>query len=513
MINNCERLLKDIPELTAEHEQQVEQYFPQYAFYENKSKKSCDYFCTSCHCWHLNEPFRLAHNQIHICNHCGEAVKAKALHYGRKNLERSRKIGFCFAVGDRLYIRFVTVYQQFCSCDLYNENPTQILPQYFFINEYLYIYEQHAMQRFAYSWYDKSFYPLKTDGIIPSASQGVAWYWGPSEKTLYSGWGSTVLLNLDVITGTDLRYSCADELSNKYTVQEILKWLNIYVRHNNAEYLIKGGFEHIADLLINGQLKLNKIHWEENNLLKMLGCRKTDIRSFAEYDTNEIELYRNIIKEEPNIQNASGFVNSLSKLGTFTVNEIHDAGVKYRQILKYGENHQRVILWKDYLDNCKRLPEGIEELMPAHLGQAHDRAVEKVAYYTNKAEAEMIAKRAKTLKPLLMDTQNLVMLAPTTGEEIISEGKILKHCVGGYVNRHARGDTVILFIRHKASPSIPYFTIEVDPESLTIVQCHGYKNERESNHKRPPEIVEFEQQYTKFLEDIKNVRNNSKRTA
>ena len=49
----------------------------------------------------------------------------------------------------------------------------------------------------------------------------------------------------------------------------------------------------------------------------------------------------------------------------------------------------------------------------------------------------MIAKRAKTLKPLLMDTQNLVMLAPTTGEEIISEGKILKHCVGGYVRRHA----------------------------------------------------------------------------
>jgi len=513
MINNCERLLKDIPELTAEHEQQVEQYFPQYAFYENESKKSCDYFCTSCHCWHLNEPFRLAHNQIHICYHCGETVKAKALHYGRKNLETSRKIGFCFAVGDRLYIRFVTVYQQFCSCDLYNENPTQILPQYFFTNEYLYIYEQHAMQRFAYSWYDKSFYPLKTDGIIPSASQGLAWYWGPPEKTLYSSWDSTILLNIDVIADTDLRYSCADELSDRYTVHKILKWLNLYVRHNNAEYLIKGGFDRIADLLMNGQLKLNKIHWKENNLLKMLGCRKTDIHSFAEYDTNEIELYRNIIKEEPNIQNASGFISSLSKLGIFAVNEIHDAGVKYRQILKYGKNHQRVMLWKDYLDNCKRLPEGIEELMPAHLEQAHDRAVEKVAYYTNKAEAEMIAKRAKTLKPLLMNTQNLVMLAPETGEEIISEGKILKHCVGGYVNRHARGDTVILFIRHKASPSIPYFTIEVNPKSLTIVQCHGYKNERESNYKKPPEIVEFEQQYTKFLEDIKNVRNNSKRTA
>lgn len=514
MINNCERLLKDIPELTAEHEQQVEQYFPQYAFYENESKKSCDYFCTSCHCWHLNEPFRLAHNQIHICNHCGEAVKAKALHYGRKNLETSRKIGFCFAVGDRLYIRFVTAYQRFCSCDLYNENPTQILPQYFFTNEYLYIYEQHAMQRFAYNWYGKSFYPMKTDGIIPSASQGLAWYWGPSEKTLYSGWDSTVLLNLDVIADTDLRYSCADELSNKYTVQGILKWLNIYVRHNNAEYLIKGGFDNIAELLLKGNLKLNKIRWRENNLLKMLGCKKADINYFIDYDNAEvIALYHDIVKENPKLQTVSEIVTELSALGVTAVNDLRSYGLTFKQILKYGKNRRRVQLWKDYLDNCKRLPEGVEELMPVHLEQAHDRTLEKVAYYTNKQKSEMIKKRAKALKPLLMATENLVVLVPKSGEEIIAEGRLLKHCVGGYVNRHASGRTIILFIRHKDEPTIPYFTIEVDPESLTIMQCHGYKNERESNHKKPPEIVEFEQKYTKFLEDIKNVRNNSKRTA
>ncbi len=512
MIKNPEYLLENIPDITSENEEQIVPYFPQYAFYENKSKGMCDYFCTSCHSWHLNEPFRLAHDQIYICTHCGETVKAKALHYGRKKLERSHKFGLCFAQNGRLYIRFVTVYQGF-SEDIYNENPVEMMPRYTFSDEYLYVYEQHAMQRFAYRWYDKSFYPLKTDGIIPSASQGLAWYWGPSEKTLYSGWGSTVLLNLDVITDTDLRYSCADELSNRYTVQGILKWLNIYVRHNNAEYLIKGGFEHIAELLIDGKLSLNKIHWKETNLLKMLGCRKEDMHFFADYDSSAIELYHSVIREEPTIHMASEFISKLSKLSTYAVDELHKNNLTYRQILKYGKNNRRVMLWKDYLDNCKKLPEGIEEIMPAHLEEAHDRTLEKVAYYTNKAEAEMIAKRAKTLKPLLMDTQNLVMLAPETGEEIISEGKILKHCVGGYVNRHARGDTVILFIRHKASPSIPYFTIEVNPKSLTIVQCHGYKNERESNYKKPPEIVEFEQQYTKFLEDIKNVRNNSKRTA
>ena len=336
MIKNPEYLLENIPDITSENEEQVVPYFPQYAFYENKGKGMCDYFCTSCRCWHLNEPFRLAHDQIHICSHCGETVKAKALHYGRKKLERSHKFGLCFAQNGRLYIRFVTAYQGF-SEDIYNENPVEMMPRYTFSDEYLYVYEQHAMQRFAYGWYDKSFHSLKTDGVIPSTSQGCAWYWGPSDKTLYSGWGSTVLLNLDVITDTDLRYSCADELSNRYTVQEILKWLNIYVRHNNAEYLIKGGFEHIAELLIDGKLSLNKIHWKETNLLKMLGCRKEDMHFFADYDSSAIELYRSVIKEEPNIHMASEFISKLSKLGTYAVDELHKNNLTYRQILKYGK--------------------------------------------------------------------------------------------------------------------------------------------------------------------------------
>lgn len=40
----------------------------------------------------------------------------------------------------------------------------------------------------------------------------------------------------------------------------------------------------------------------------------------------------------------------------------------------------------------QKLPEGIEEIMPAHLEEAHDRTLEKVAFYANKEETEQIAK-------------------------------------------------------------------------------------------------------------------------
>lgn len=265
--------------------------------------------------------------------------------------------------------------------------------------------------------------------------------------------------------------------------------------------------------MIDGKLSLNKIHWKETNLLKMLGCRKEDMHFFADYDSSAIELYHSVIREEPTIHMASEFISKLSRLSTYAVDELHKNNLTYRQILKYGKNNRRVMLWKDYLDNCKKLPEGIEEIMPAHLEEAHDRTLEKVAFYANKEETEQIAKMAKTLSPLLMSTDSLIMLAPKSGEEIIAEGRILQHCVGGYVRRHARGDTIILFIRHKDKPKIPFFTIEVNPETLKIMQCHGYKNERDSGFKKPDEIKKFEKQYAEFLEDIKNVRNNSKRTA
>ena len=146
MIKNPEYLLENIPDITSENEEQVVPYFPQYAFYENKSKRTCDYFCTSCQSWHIGEQLRLCHNQEFVCGHCKESIKAKALHYGRKKLERSRKFGLCFAQNGRLYIRFVTAYQGF-SEDIYNENPVEMMPRYTFSDEYLYVYEHHKVMR------------------------------------------------------------------------------------------------------------------------------------------------------------------------------------------------------------------------------------------------------------------------------------------------------------------------------------------------------------------------------
>jgi len=68
--------------------------------------------------------------------------------------------------------------------------------------------------------------------------------------------------------------------------------------------------------------------------------------------------------------------------------------------------------------------------------------------------------------------------------EIAEEGKKLKHCVGGYAERHILGKLAILFLRDAANPEKPLVTIEMSGKKL--IQLHGYNNDR--NEKVEPRV-------------------------
>ena len=97
--------------------------------------------------------------------------------------------------------------------------------------------------------------------------------------------------------------------------------------------------------------------------------------------------------------------------------------------------------------------------------------------------------------------------------EIITEGKILSHCVGGYAERYSKGQCIILFLRRRSEADKPYFTIEVGGEwgkRQHIVQCHGYKNEAGTT--KPEDIKEFEKEFSSFLMNPKAYRKSHKKS-
>ena len=67
-----------------------------------------------------------------------------------------------------------------------------------------------------------------------------------------------------------------------------------------------------------------------------------------------------------------------------------------------------------------------------------------------------------------------MIILPKSGSEIKEEGRTLHHCVGAYVERVAKGETMILFIRKETAPDVPYFTLEY--RDGKVIQCRGKNN-------------------------------------
>ena len=152
-----------------------------------------------------------------------------------------------------------------------------------------------------------------------------------------------------------------------------------------------------------------------------------------------------------------------------------------------------VRLYMDYLDaarNCGMDVENPVIFMPRDLIEKHDRvttawsAIQRQRRKAAQAEADRKAaeayrKRLHTLsEKYLFWTDDFLIRAPVNADEIVDEGKVLKHCVGGYADRHLRGATTILFLRRRDKPHTSLATIEMNGNR--IMQVHGYRNELES---------------------------------
>lgn len=80
---------------------------------------------------------------------------------------------------------------------------------------------------------------------------------------------------------------------------------------------------------------------------------------------------------------------------------------------------------------------------------------------------------------------NFTIRLPEKLSEIVNEGSMLRHCVAGYTDRHAQGNTTIMFLRRNNDPTTSFYTIEIRNDN-TIQQIHGFGNKWLGNN---PEAI------------------------
>ena len=145
--------------------------------------------------------------------------------------------------------------------------------------------------------------------------------------------------------------------------------------------------------------------------------------------------------------------------------------------------------WKDFrhAEDIINLHDNLQALMDVE--NAERRRLREMEDAERKKELEKKFKKLQEDRVAKFECtgEKYSMLVPHDLAEITTEGQSLHHCVGGYLDRHAQGQTNIIFLRQNSVPTVPFYTIEVDNNG-NVIQIHGMCNRWLGND---PDAISF----------------------
>lgn len=120
---------------------------------------------------------------------------------------------------------------------------------------------------------------------------------------------------------------------------------------------------------------------------------------------------------------------------------------------------------------------------PRNLEAAHMKMVEELNKEEMDKRKQYVAERFPLIRKnyrklrnrFLYEDEEFIIRPARSAEEIIQEGRILHHCVGGdsYLRGHNEQKRIILMLRPREAPEIPYITVEINASDGRIVQWYG----------------------------------------
>ncbi len=183
--------------------------------------------------------------------------------------------------------------------------------------------------------------------------------------------------------------------------------------------------------------------------------------------------------------------------------------------------------WLEYLEWCKKLKYDLSNsfnYFPKNFKKVHDRVSKEYQELLDKAAAKEKERQEREAKKRMqkveaimaemfkknedndvfkLNASGLILVIPKSGEDIKKEGQTLHHCVGTYVERVAKGETIILFIRKDSAPNVPYYTMEW--KNKKIEQCRGLNNCRMT-----PEVEAFTKVFEKKMKQYESENKEKK---
>lgn len=522
-------LNEDYRNIRAEWEDEVLKRCEHYIFYYQYSKTKRRGFCTVCgreieahrdDTGHWHEFYNAKHNTSGLCPNCGEQVIFKAegrFRNGPSGLSQVQRMLFV----DVRSPECVWLRAFYCEVRFRNFIET---PEVSFGEVVRYELTPGRATMAARTYGDFGGY---TKWKLRK-SIGEPWPMTSNGRTIEYDIGSTAELE-----NTFLRYIPLEEFFDReYPVKAYgshcytnrIPWgkiLSCAAKYPFAfEMAVKYGLNALwVSLVCDGNKHASHINWQAKDAGHFLrGIPKQDYKAILKSRNllNTMEMYKHLkISAKKAEEYGVGF--NWYDVADFSARLDDDPKVIMDYLTKQGYGKGGLSVLLDYRQAAESLGRDTEVpsiRWPKNLSTAHDEATKAAQHL--KMEMMYPSYRKKTY-PRYRDLYGFVedgymAIVPEQLSDIKLEGTIQHHCVGGYLDRHATGSTIIIFIRRTMLPAIPLYTVEISPDGK-LRQIQGFHNEE--RNKPTPDAEEFVQRWLAEVQHrlAKDKKNKKKEEA
>lgn len=311
------------------------------------------------------------------------------------------------------------------------------------------------------------------------------------------------------------KYCAIDRFLSKYPWSDIHGYFKAYRRYPQLEYLVKMQLWKLAEPLTANFYQTNDMDMAAARPEDMLGIQKKDIPYLVEQEGNitilnicrlqkqtgqqfemiycawlyEIlsvgysshRIYEQLLQiaEHMSIKRV---INQLAKYvgyespddlegdypNRFGYHYLNERAGKYLDYLQ-----MRIELGYDLSNNVYSKPHDLDAAHQEMVMQSDAKKIKEKSMTADEKYTQ-IPKLIKQLSKVYMyKDEKYQIVIPKSASDIIEEGHVLHHCVGGdnYLRAHNRQTSTILFLRHSKNPDIRFVTIEIKKDH--IVQWYG----------------------------------------
>lgn len=452
-------------------------------------------------CGNVDMPQDVKHNSQGVCLKCGAKVQYKSWQKGRKKLEKHARILIFQRKGKSVYATTNFIYANYSKgqVELHKE-----IDGVFKFNRK----EQEGWQT-NYSHFYGGCWERQKNIRVPYRTGR----WLDVPVYTYTG-------NIEkVFHGTDLQYCQLAEQAKNLCSELFLKLVDLNAKYESVEKIHKVGLDAIIESKLVGGYGSGAVKWKKAELKDILGITKPEIAQAREQKATmyDLEIYKKMKKIgiKTDFKEAAKMDNRAIR-HLYIAEKYNLTPIKvYKYLKKQSENEKTYVGWLigdyvDYIKECEKLELDLTNktiLLPKKLIAAHARTSAQIEVIANKEEQEKVIQNANRMKYLNFQSGNLLIRVAETAKEIITEGKLMEHCVGGYVGRVAKGSTNIFFVRRLTQPQEPYYTLELERKGTEyrMKQCRGKENCNMTE--------EVEMFVNKWMEEVVNRRKNRKEVA